>query len=68
MLRVVYVFGQESMMTEFMLGNNLNDCLYIRTTTHSNQIQQSKSHHYPEPESPLCRAELVDEGEGSELR
>ena len=34
----------------------------------SNQIQPTKSYHYPEPKSPLCRAELVDEGEGSELR
>lgn len=33
-----------------------------------NQSQPTKSNHHPEPKSPLCRAELVDEGEGSELR
>ena len=40
----------------------------LASPTPSNQIQPTKSYHYPEPEITLCEAESDYKGEGSELR
>jgi hypothetical protein len=44
----------------------LNDCNTLASPIYLNQIQPTKSYHYPEPKITFCEAELFYEGEGSD--